>query len=330
MAVLITGGAGYIGSHAAVEFLNNDREIIILDNFYNSCPESLNRIKKITGKDFKFYECDINDKEGLEKIFSENEIDSVIHFAGLKAVGESMQIPLEYYNTNITGTANVLKTMQKHGVHKFVFSSTACVYPFEGKSPVDETVEPKPYNPYGRTKYFIEEMLKDLAYSDKNFEITILRYFNPIGAHDSGLIGENPNGIPNNLLPYVTRVATGKLEKLTIFGNDYETRDGTCVRDFIHVVDLAKGHIKALEKIKQGIEIYNLGTGTGYSVLEVVTTFNRVCGDKVKFVYGKRRDGDVANYFANPSKAQKHLKFKTNKTLEEMCKSAYNFEINNK
>ena len=330
MKVLLTGGLGYIGSHTAVELQGQGFDIVVLDNLHNSDISIKGKIEQITGKPIKFYKADILNEKALDKIFKKEKFDAVIHFAGLKAVGESVQIPLTYYNTNITGTANVLKTMQKHGVRKFVFSSTACVYPFEGKSPVDETVEPKPYNPYGRTKYFIEEMLKDLAHSDKNFEITILRYFNPIGAHDSGLIGENPNGIPNNLLPYVTRVATGKLEKLTIFGKDYETKDGTCVRDFIHVVDLARGHIKALEKIKPGIEIYNLGTGTGYSVLEVVTTFNRVCGDKVKFVYGKRREGDVANYFANPSKAQKHLKFKTNKTLEEMCKSAYNFEINNK
>lgn len=330
MKILLTGGLGYIGSHTAVELLEQGHEVVILDNLHNSDISIKGKIEQISGKKIKFYKADILDKKALDKIFKKENLEAVINFAGLKAVGESVQIPLDYYHTNVTGAINILETMKKYKVYKFVFSSTACVYPMDSKFPVNEEVRPNPYNPYGRTKLFIEEILKDLSASDKNFEITILRYFNPIGAHESGLIGENPNGIPNNLLPYVTRVATGRLEKLTVFGNDYKTNDGTCIRDFIHVVDLAKAHLKAIEKIKQGVEIYNIGTGTGYSVLEVINTFNKVCGDKVKFVFGPRREGDIAVCFANPSKAQKALDFKTTKTLEDMCRSAYNFEINNK
>ncbi len=332
MAVLITGGAGYIGSHAAVEFLNNDREIIILDNFYNSCPESLNRIKKITGKDFKFYECDINDREGLEKIFAENEIDSVIHFAGLKAVGESCEKPLLYYYNNISGTVALCEVMAKYGCKTIVFSSSATVYGEHNVSPLNETMQTGgTTNPYGTTKYFIERILMDLAKADGEWSVCILRYFNPLGAHESGTIGEAPNGIPNNLMPYITQVAVGKRPHLNVFGDDYDTVDGTGVRDYIHVVDLAKGHLKALDKAysTKGVNVYNLGTGCGYSVLEVVKAFEKASGVEIPYVIQPRRPGDIATCYSNPEKAEKELNWKAEKGIDEMCADSYRWQSQN-
>ena len=330
MKILLTGGLGYIGSHTAVELLNNNHEIVVFDNLSNSDISVKEKIEKITNKTFKFYQADMLDSAAMDNIFATENVDAVIHFAGLKAVGESEEIPLEYYHTNIMGTINILNAMKKHNVFKFVFSSSACVYSPENPSPIKEDGVLAPGNPYGRTKLFIEEILKDLYKSDNRFEITILRYFNPIGAHESGLIGEDPNGIPNNLMPYITRVATGKLAHLTVYGNDYPTPDGTGVRDFIHVVDLAEGHIKALDNLKNGIKIYNLGTGTGYSVLEVINAFNSVCGNKVNYVIGQRRKGDAPVCFANPSKARQELGFIAKKNLINMCESSYNFEMQNK
>ena len=332
MAVLITGGAGYIGSHAAVEFLNNDRDIIILDNFYNSCPESLNRIKKITGKDFKFYECDINDREGLEKVFSENKIDSVIHFAGLKAVGESCEKPLLYYYNNISGTVALCEVMAKYGCKTIVFSSSATVYGEHNVSPLNEEMPTGgTTNPYGTTKYFIERILIDLAKADPEWSVCILRYFNPLGAHESGTIGEAPNGIPNNLMPYITQVAVGKRPHLNVFGDDYDTPDGTGVRDYIHVVDLAIGHLKALDKAYsvKGVNIYNLGTGCGYSVLDVVKAFEKASGVKVPYVVQPRRPGDIATCYSNPQKAEKELGWKAEKGIDEMCADSYRWQSQN-
>ena len=332
MAVLITGGAGYIGSHAAVEFLNNDREIIILDNFYNSCPESLNRIKKITGKDFKFYECDINDREGLEKIFAENEIDSVIHFAGLKAVGESCEKPLLYYYNNISGTVALCEVMAKYGCKTIVFSSSATVYGSNNVSPLKETMQTGgTTNPYGTTKYMIEIILSDLFKSDNEWSISILRYFNPLGAHESGRIGEDPNGIPNNLMPFITQVAIGKRECLGVFGDDYDTHDGTGVRDYIHVVDLALGHVKALGRAlsQSGLDIYNLGTGTGYSVLDVVKAFEKASGVTINYKICPRRPGDIATCYSDPSKAFAELGWKAERGIEEMCADSWRWQSTN-
>lgn len=331
MAILVTGGAGYIGSHTVVELLDSGYEVVIVDNFYNSKPEVLNRIQDITGKDFKFYEIDIRDQEALDKVFSENQIEAVIHFAGLKAVGESVEIPITYYHNNITGTLMLCEVMQKHGVKKIVFSSSATVYGMDNKPPYTEDMPTSATNPYGRTKLMIEEILKDIYVSDNSWGISILRYFNPIGAHASGKIGEDPNGIPNNLLPYITQVACGKREKLYVFGDDYDTNDGTGVRDYIHVVDLAQAHIKALEKIlsNTGVEIYNLGTGVGYSVLDVINTFARVNQVEVPYVITDRRPGDVATSFADPSKAFKELGWKAAKNLEDMCRDSWNWQKNN-
>ncbi len=332
MKVLLTGGLGYIGSHTAVELINNGYDVEIMDNLYNSSIKIKNRLKKITNKDIKFYKIDLLNIKAMDKLFEKEKYDAVIHFAGLKAVGESAKKPLLYYENNVAGTINLLKVMEKHGVNKLVFSSSACVYSDKNKAPFTEEAILNPINPYGRTKYFIEEIIKDYCTANPNFSAVILRYFNPIGAHESGLIGENPNGIPNNLMPYITRVAFGKLKELSIFGNDYPTHDGTGVRDYIHVVDLAKGHVASLNHITdfKGYKIYNLGTGHGYSVLDVVNTFNKVCGDKVKYKIVERRPGDAAIVFACPDKAEKELGFKTNKTLEEMCLSSYEFEKNNK
>lgn len=331
MAILVTGGTGYIGSHTVVELLDSGYEVVIVDNFYNSKPEVLNRIQDITGKDFKFYEIDIRDQEALDKVFSENQIEAVIHFAGLKAVGESVEIPITYYHNNITGTLMLCEVMQKHGVKKIVFSSSATVYGMDSKPPYTEDMPTSATNPYGRTKLMIEEILKDIYVSDNSWGISILRYFNPIGAHASGKIGEDPNGIPNNLLPYITQVACGKREKLYVFGDDYDTNDGTGVRDYIHVVDLAQAHIKALEKIlsNTGVEIYNLGTGVGYSVLDVINTFARVNQVEVPYVITDRRPGDVATSFADPSKAFKELGWKAAKNLEDMCRDSWNWQTNN-
>ena len=332
MKVLLTGGLGYIGSHTAVELLNSGYDVEIMDNLYNSSLKIKNKIKKITGKEIKFYKVDLLDINKMDKLFKNGNYDAVIHFAGLKAVGESSKKPLLYYENNISGTINLLKVMEKYNVKNLVFSSSACVYSDKNKAPFKEDAVLNPINPYGRTKLFIEEIIKDYCAANPDFKAIILRYFNPIGAHESGLIGENPNGIPNNLMPYITRVAFGKLKELSIFGNDYKTVDGTGVRDYIHVVDLAKGHVKALEHINNlnGYEIYNLGTGHGYSVLQVVNAFNKVCGNKVKYKFVDRRPGDAETVFACPDKAEKELNFKTTKTLEEMCLSSYNFEKNNK
>ena len=308
MAVLLPGGAGYIGSHTAVELLNSGKEIVIIDNFSNSKAEVLEKIKKITGKDFKFYEMDYRDKEKLEKVFTENDIEAVLNFAGYKAVGESVQKPIEYYDNNINGALALLEVMKKHNVKKFIFSSSATVYGDPEVIPITEECKTGgTTNPYGTTKLFIEQILKDTYASDNTWDICILRYFNPVGAHESGLIGEEPQGIPNNLMPYVVRVAAGILPQLSVFGNDYNTPDGTGVRDYIHVVDLAKGHVLALNKLEKenkGLFIYNLGTGTGYSVLDMVKAFEKATGKEVPYKIAPRRSGDIATCYANPKKAK--------------------------
>lgn len=333
MAILITGGTGYIGSHTVVELLNNNEDIVIIDNFYNSKKIVLDKIKKITQKDFKFYELDYTNKESLEKVFNENKIDSVIHFAGYKAVGESVEKPLDYYTNNVSGTLNLLNVMKKHNVKKIIFSSSATVYGAPKTLPIKETDKTGgTTNPYGTSKLFIEQILMDLYNSDNTWSIAILRYFNPVGAHQSALLGEDPNGIPNNLMPYILKVATKEKPKLYIFGNNYNTKDGTGVRDYIHVVDLAKGHVKTLDKInkeKHGLYIYNLGTGKGYSVLELVTTFQQVTGQKINYEFTSRRQGDVAECYADVSKAKQELNFTCDKTLEDMCASAWTYIKNN-
>lgn len=331
MAVLVTGGAGYIGSHISVELLNSGKEIVIVDNFSNSSPEVIEKIKKITNKEFKFYELNILDEEKIERVFKENKIDSVIHLAGFKAVGESVENPLKYYYNNLITTLIIFKLMKKYDCKKFVFSSSATVYGIPKDIPVKEDAPLSTMNPYGTTKLMIEQMLKDLYESDKTFRIAILRYFNPIGAHESGEIGEKPDGIPNNLMPYITSVVSGKLEVLSVFGDDYPTHDGTGVRDYIHVVDLAKGHIKALEKIdkESGLFIYNLGTGIGYSVLDLVKTFEKANNIKVNYKIAPRRPGDVAEYYADPTKAKEELGWEATKTLEDMCRDSWNFAKQN-
>ena len=334
MAILVTGGAGYIGSHTAVELLNSGKEIIIIDNFSNSKREVLDKIKEITGKNFKFYEMDYKNIEKLERVFEENKIDAVMNFAGYKAVGESVAKPLDYYENNISGAIGLLKTMKKYNVKKFIFSSSATVYGDPEVVPITEECKTGgTTNPYGTTKLFIEQILQDLYKSDNEWDIAILRYFNPIGSHESGLIGEDPQGIPNNLMPYIVRVASGELEQLSVFGNDYDTPDGTGVRDYIHVVDLSKGHLKALEKLEKegkGIYIYNLGTGKGYSVLEMVKTFETATGKNVKYKIVGRRDGDIATCYANSKKAKEELGWQAEKTLEDMCKDAWRYIEKNK
>lgn len=331
MSILVTGGTGYIGSHTVVELLENEEDIVIVDNFSNSSPDVLDKIKEITNRDFKFYEVDLLDKENLEKVFKENEIESVIHFAGLKAVGESVEKPVEYYTNNISGTLVLLDLMKKYKCKKIVFSSSATVYGNPKTLPIKEDFPLSTTNPYGSTKLMIEQILQDLYVSDNEFSIAILRYFNPIGAHESGKIGEVPNGIPNNIMPYILRVAIGKYEKLTIFGSDYNTPDGTGVRDYIHVVDLSKGHLKALDKIRQesGVKIYNLGTGNGYSVLDLVNTFEKVNKVKVNHVIGERRPGDIDSCYADPTKAKEELGWVAEKNLDDMCRDSWNFIINN-
>lgn len=329
MAVLVTGGAGYIGSHTAIELLESGKEIVIIDNFYNSCPKVLERIKELANKDFHFEECDIRDRKSLDRIFEKYNIDSVIHFAGLKAVGESCQIPLLYYENNIGGTVTLCEAMAAHGVKKIVFSSSATVYGEHNQSPLKETMQAGgTTNPYGTTKFFIEQILKDLAKSDPEWGVCILRYFNPIGAHISGRIGESPNGIPNNLMPYITQVAEGKREFLSVYGNDYDTHDGTGVRDYIHVVDLAKGHLKALDKIENetGVLVYNLGTGKGYSVLDVVKAFEKASGVKVPYKIVDRRPGDLASVYSDPSKAHAELGWSAEKTIDDMCADSYRWQ----
>lgn len=330
--ILLAGGAGYIGSHTAVELLNCGYEVVIADNFSTSSPEVLSRIEKITGKSVKLYELDIKDAQALDKAFSENSIDAVIHFAGLKAVGESVEKPLAYYRNNIDTTLSLLEVMDRHGVKNIIFSSSATVYGEENPVPYTEDMQRGTCtNPYGWTKVMMEQIFEDAAKADKELSVVLLRYFNPIGAHESGIIGEDPLGIPNNLMPYVSQVAVGRREKLTIFGNDYPTPDGTCTRDYIHVVDLAKGHVKAIEYIfdHKGTEIFNLGTGTPYSVTEIVETFEKVNDIKVNHVYGERRAGDLAESYANADKALRVLGWKTEKTLEDMCRDSWNWQKNN-
>ena len=319
MAILLTGGAGYIGSHTAVELLNRGKEIVIIDDFSNSNEKVLTSIKNITGKDFKFYEINYLDREKLEKVFEENKIEAVINFAGFKAVGESVQKPIEYYTNNVSGALILLDTMRKYNCKKFIFSSSATVYGEPERIPLTEDCKVGgTTNPYGRTKLMIEYILKDIYASDNSWDICILRYFNPVGAHESGLIGEEPQGIPNNLMPYIARVASGQLEQLSVFGNDYDTHDGTGVRDYIHVVDLSVGHIKALEKIDkegQGLYIYNLGTGIGYSVLDMVKAFEDATGKEVKYKIVERRAGDIATCYADPGKAREELRMGCKKNI---------------
>jgi UDP-glucose 4-epimerase len=331
MAILVTGGAGYIGSHTCVELLKEGYDIVVVDNFINSNPESLKRIKQITRKDFKVYYIDLLHEKALNKVFSENEIDAVIHFAGLKAVGESVNVPLWYYHNNITSTVTLCKVMEKHDVKKLVFSSSATVYGIPETVPIKEDASLWAMNPYGRTKLMIEEILRDVYESDKSWSIALLRYFNPIGAHDSGLIGEDPNGIPNNLMPYITQVAVGKLKELSVFGKDYPTKDGTGVRDYIHVVDLARGHLKAVVKVKEtvGINAYNLGTGIGYSVLDVIQAFEQASLAKVPYKIVEPRPGDVASCFADPTKAKMELNWEAEKGIEEMCADAWRWQRKN-
>jgi len=332
MKILVTGGAGYIGSHTCVELLDAGYEVVIVDNFSNSKPDVLDKIKEITNKNFSFYEGDVCDKELMDKIFDSENIDAVIHFAGYKAVGESVKLPLMYYRNNLDSTITLCEVMSEHNVKKLVFSSSATVYGSPKRLPIKEDFPLSTTNPYGTTKLMIEGILKDLYISDNSWSIAVLRYFNPIGAHSSGLIGENPNDIPNNLMPYIVKVATGELECLSVFGNDYDTKDGTGVRDYIHVVDLSKGHIKAIEKVSNttGIDYYNLGTGNGYSVLEIVENFSRVNGVKVNYKITPRRPGDIAECYADPSYAKEKLNWTAEKGIEEMCRDAYRFVIKNK
>ncbi|MBC8596567.1 UDP-glucose 4-epimerase GalE [Qingrenia yutianensis] len=329
--ILVTGGAGFIGSHTCVELLNAGYEVVILDNFCNSKPEAVKRIEKITGKSVKLYEADMLDKDAVEKVFDENKIDAVIHFAGLKAVGESVSIPLTYYHNNITGTLILCEVMAKHNVKKIVFSSSATVYGSPKTVPIKEDFPLSTTNPYGSTKLMIENILRDLYVSDNEWSIALLRYFNPIGAHESGLLGEDPNGIPNNLVPYIAQVALGKLEVLSVFGNDYPTHDGTGVRDYIHVVDLSQGHIKALEKIMDttGVDAYNLGTGTGYSVLDVVNAYQEASGVKINYKIAPRRPGDIAECYADPTKSKNELGWSAKLDIKKMCIDSWNFTKKN-
>ena len=330
--ILVTGGAGYIGSHTVVELLDAGYEVVVVDNLSNSSKESLKRVEEITGKSVSFYENDIADMDAMDKIFSENDIDAVIHFAGLKAVGESVEKPLEYYKNNISGTLNMCEVMRNHDVKNIIFSSSATVYGDPETVPITEEC-PKGVctNPYGWTKSMLEQILMDINVSDPEWNVILLRYFNPIGAHKSGRIGEDPNGIPNNLMPYITKVATGQLEKLNVWGNDYPTPDGTGVRDYIHVVDLANGHVKALEKIVEnpGVKIYNLGTGKGYSVLEVVENFKEASGVDVPYVIGPRRPGDIAECYADASLAKTELGWEAEFGIKEMCADSWNWQKNN-
>ncbi len=332
MKILVTGGAGYIGSHTCIELQQNGYDVAVIDNLSNSSEESLKRVAKITGKEVPFYKVDILDKEEMDKVFTKEKPDAVIHFAGLKAVGESVEKPYEYYNNNIAGTLCLIDVMRKHNVKNIIFSSSATVYGDPAIIPITEEC-PKGVctNPYGWTKWMLEQILTDIQKADPEWNVVLLRYFNPIGAHESGTIGENPNGIPNNLMPYVTQVAVGKLKELGVFGNDYDTPDGTGVRDFIHVVDLAKGHVKALAKIKDksGLNIYNLGTGVGYSVLDVVKNFEEATGVKVPYVIKPRRAGDIATCYSDASKAKRELGWVAEKGIKEMCADSWRWQKNN-
>lgn len=329
--ILVTGGAGYIGSHTVVELLESGYGVVVVDNLSNSNKESMNRVKKITGKSPVFYEADVRDRAAMEKIFTENKIDYVIHFAGLKAVGESCVKPIEYYDNNLYGTLVLLEVMREHGCKKIVFSSSATVYGTPEKLPLDESCRTGgTTNPYGTSKYFQEIMLNDVYKADNEWTVVLLRYFNPVGAHPSGLIGEDPRGIPNNLTPYIAKVAIGELKEVGVFGNDYDTPDGTGVRDYIHVVDLAKGHVAAISKIKDsGVYTYNLGTGVGYSVLDVIHAYEKACGHAIPYAIKPRRAGDIAACYADASKAEKELGWKAQYGINEMCASSWNWQSNN-
>ena len=331
MSILITGGTGYIGSHTCVQLLSEGYDIVLVDNFSNSKPEVIYRIKEIAGRDLTFYHADLLNREEIVSIFEDNNIDAVIHFAGLKAVGESVSIPLHYYYNNITGTLNLCSVMEQFGVYNLVFSSSATVYGTQDQVPLHEDLPLSATNPYGRTKLMIENILTDLYVSNTNWSIALLRYFNPVGAHSSGRIGEDPNGIPNNLVPYITQVAIGKLPELKVYGNNYSTKDGTGVRDYIHVEDLSEGHLKALEKvtISTGINAYNLGTGIGYSVLDMINTFSKASGREIPYKITNRRPGDIGESFADPSKAEKELNWKAKKDLYEMCYDSWRWQVNN-
>ena len=331
MKVLVTGGAGYIGSHTCVELLKAGYEIAVMDNFDNSKPEAITRIEELAGKKFSFYEADVRNEQKLREIFQTERIDAVIHFAGLKAVGESVRLPLKYYNNNLTSTLVLLEVMQEFGVQNLVFSSSATVYGNPHKMPITEDFPLSTTNPYGATKLMIEQMLKDIAKANPAFNPVLLRYFNPVGAHESGRIGEDPNGIPNNLVPYISQVAIGKLQKLRVFGGDYDTKDGTGVRDFIHVVDLAKGHVAALRLFEKprGLQIYNLGTGQGYSVLEMLQAFERAVGKKIPYEIVARREGDIPVCYADPEKAAKELNWRAEKTIDDMCADAWRWQRQN-
>ena len=331
MKILVTGGAGFIGSHTCVELLNSGYEIAVLDNLCNSNIKSLERVKEITGKSFNFYETDLLDYDSTDKVFKSEKFDAVIHFAGLKAVGESVEKPLLYYHNNLTGTLNLLDIMRKNGIFNIVFSSSATVYGSPERLPIKEDFPLSTTNPYGSTKLIIEGILKDLYKADRRFSVTILRYFNPIGAHESGKIGEDPKGIPNNLMPYIQQVAIGKLPILSVFGNEYPTKDGTGVRDYIHVVDLSIAHVKAVEKKsgKQGVFVYNIGTGNGYSVLEMIKAFEKASGKEVKYKICPNRPGDIAACYADPSKAEKELGWKAERGLDEMCRDGWKWQKEN-
>ncbi|SFB03552.1 UDP-galactose 4-epimerase [Acetitomaculum ruminis DSM 5522] len=332
MQVLVTGGAGYIGSHTCVELLNSGYEVVIIDNFVNSNKLVVDRIKQITGKNLKLYEGDVCDKKAVFEIFEKENINAVIHFAALKAVGESVEKPIEYYSNNLNGIFTIVDACRKYNVKNIVFSSSATVYGDPATVPIKEDFPLSVTNPYGRTKLVTEEFLKDVYKADNSFNIMLLRYFNPIGAHESGLIGEDPKGIPNNLIPYISQVAIGRLECLGVFGDDYDTPDGTGVRDYVHVVDLAKGHVKAMEKMadmKGELEVYNLGTGRGYSVLEVVKAFEKACGKAIKYQIKDRRAGDIAQCYADSSKAEENLHWKAEKDIEDMCKDTWNWQTKN-
>ena len=331
MNILVTGGAGFIGSHTILELLNAGHDVVVMDNLSNSKIDSLKRVEELTGRSVTFEKVDLLDVEGMDSLFGSHDVDAVIHFAGLKAVGESVEKPLYYYENNVTGTVNLCKVMNKHGVKRMVFSSSATVYGNPAESPLTETSELSATNPYGQTKLTIEYIFRDLCVSDPEWKVSLLRYFNPVGAHESGKIGEDPNGIPNNLMPYVTQVAVGKRKRLSVFGSDYPTHDGTGVRDYIHVTDLAKGHLKALENLENesGAEAYNLGTGRGSSVLDVIKTFEQVTGKKVPYELTDRRPGDAAICYADASKAEQQLGWATEKDLEDMCRDAWNWQVNN-
>ena len=329
--ILVTGGAGYIGSHTCVELLEAGHEIVVLDNFSNSKPETLDRIREIAHKDFPFYEVDLLDAEGVKRVFDEQpDIEAVIHFAGLKAVGESCEQPLRYYHNNLTGTLHLCEQMQAHGVKSIIFSSSATVYGDPASVPIREDFPLHTTNPYGSTKLMIENILQDLVKADPEWNVVLLRYFNPVGAHESGLLGEDPNGIPNNLTPYIAKVATGELPFVRVFGNDYPTPDGTGVRDYIHVVDLAQGHIKALAKNQPGVYVYNLGTGVGYSVLDVIHAYEKACGHELPYQIMGRRPGDIAQCYADPTKAEKELGWKAERNLEDMCRDSWHFMTKNR